>query len=583
MFNYIPSIHDSFNAKTLSTKSLCETFIVNDYFSKIAGHSHSILIGPRGSGKTTLLKMLQVEALEYWQSEQANDFRNTVSYCGVFIPTDRAWKYQYELLSKSTDEENLRGKLNSIFIFHVLEKLVSTIEFRANNFIEKKNKYLHVNISKEQESNLVRHLSDYWRISPKTLTLKSLSLEILSVKNKISESLLKNTESIIEIENSFHINQLVPILDISVKSINLLLDQHEQKWCFLFDELELAPEEIIQPLVDSIRGGPDNIIFKLSMSPYHGGITVTNSPYSPMPGQDHMIINLSNNKPEKAYDFAKKLCGQIFKKKGYENDVASYFEASKVFDRKSVFFELSKKDTSFDLFLKNNNIDLNLFESYKEADKLPTIRKIQFVALLRNHYLKTDKDGRLLRRSVRTPPDFYVGFENICKAMEYNPRMLIGMTNMFTDILGDDTQFISLSLQKEILEKTYRSYQSLLNTISVDYQGFNTLYEFIDFLAEFCAQYIKGDKFVPEPYGAFLFDKEPSEIAKKAIGYALNSGALISENIGVTYLDLLDMKGLKIRLSYMFAHHYGLLLNGQREIKFDSIFIPQSKHQLDLL
>ena len=52
-------------------------------------------------------------------------------------------------------------------------------------------------------------------------------------------------------------------------------------------------------------------------------------------------------------------------------------------------------------------------------------RKIKFIAYIRNYYIK--KDGH--RASRKQCPDYYAGFENLCKAMEYNPRMLIGLAN----------------------------------------------------------------------------------------------------------------------------------------------------------
>lgn len=583
MFNQMPSIHDSFNAKTLTTKALCESFIINDYFAKVAGKSHSILIGPRGSGKTTLMKMLQVEALEYWSGYQADAFRSAITYAGVFIPTDRVWKYQYEKLKEGCgDNENVK-KLNSIFIYHVLERFVSVVEFRTNSFIDKSNKFLHAALSKNQELELVKHLSDSWGVSPKTLTLKSLELELLSKKQRISNDIINKKSNEGQVPDNFHINQLVPILEFSVKTVNSFLNQKEQKWCFLFDELELAPEEVVQPLVSSIRGGPEDILFKLSMSPYHGGIKVTSSPYSPMVGQDHTIINLSNNKQESSISFAKKLCGQLFRKKGFLSDVDSYFEAPKKIDREKIFTELIKKDKSFSSYLDKNGINVKRLDSYKEVDKLPTIRKVQFVAQLRNYYLKSVFDGRSLLKSRRTPADVYVGFDNLCKAMEYNPRMLIGMTNMFLECLDEKNTSIKIADQITTLEKTYRSYQSLLNTISIDFPNFNTIYELIDFLAKKCADQIKGDRFEPEPDGTFYFDKEPPEKLKVAIGYALNAGALISENIGTTYIDILEMKELKFRLSFIFSHKYGLLMVAPREVKFDTIFNSQSKAQLGLI
>lgn len=584
MFNQVPSIHDSFNARTSTTKLLCENFIVNEYFTKIAGHNHSILIGPRGSGKTTLMKMLQVQSLELWEAPESAIYRSSIKYSGVFIPTDRLWKNQYDLIRKQgnfTKENNIY--LDSIFIYHVLEKIISTLEFRANKFIKKKNNFLSINIEKNCEYDLVRQFSETWGLLPKTFTLKSLELEILEKKNNLSNLITNKSPQTVSVPENFRINQLVEILNHAITGINSFVEEKGNKWCLLFDELELAPEELIKPLIDSIRGGPEDIIFKLSMSPYHGDIKITNSPYSPMAGQDHTIISLSDTSTASGLEFSKKLCSQILKKRGFDKEIDNYFDAPQKMNRKVTFNELSKKDNSFTSYLKSNSIEIEKIDSYTEEDKLPTIRKVQFVVFLRNYYIKSSSNGKVSLKSRKSPPASYAGFESLCKAMEFNPRMLIGMSNMFLDVLSQGKDKLSISDQIKILESTYRSYSSLLNTISIDLPGFDTIFNLIEHLAKKCSASIKGNKFIPEPQGTFIFKIDPPENLKRAIGYALNSGALISEDSKRTYNDIIEMKNLKCRLSFLFSHHFGLLMTSPREIEFESVLHSRSDSQLGLI
>lgn len=584
MSNHVPSIHDSFNARTLTTKALAECFILNDYFPQLAGQNHSIMIGPRGSGKTTLMKMLQVEALEFWNSPEAEDSREKINFSGVFVPTDRLWKKQYDKLKSEIENDHEKTNyLNSIFIYHVLERLISTLEFRVSKIIPKSNSYRKSNLSKNHESELVSELSESWGLQPKTLSLKSLEIEILRKKNELSNSVTNTSNFNVSVPTSFRLNQIVSILDLATKIINSYLNEKGEKWCFLFDELELAPENVIQPLIEALRGGPDDIIFKLSMSPYHGNINISGLPTSPMTGQDHVVINLSNSRPASGYDFSRKLCSQILKKNNLNDDIESYFEKPLKFEIKNTFIELSNKDSIFNQYLIDNKIIPEDLHLYTDKDKLPTVRKIQFVAYLRNHYVKKIESGKVKLSSKKRAPDYYAGFKNLCKAMEYNPRMLIGMTNMFVETLNSGKDKIQIHEQINILEKTLRSFRALLNTISVDIPKIETIDELISKIASHCETYIKGRKFYPEPYGSFKFNKEPPENLKKAIGLALNAGALIIEDANKSYVEIIEMKGLSCRLSFLFSHEHGLLMTTPRETNFESIFQDGKIEQLGLL
>ena len=84
MNKYVPSISESFNAKSTTTKELTNTFISNMYFESLSCPNNTILIGPRGSGKTTLMRMLEVESLELWDKDVANYFRENIGFSGVF-------------------------------------------------------------------------------------------------------------------------------------------------------------------------------------------------------------------------------------------------------------------------------------------------------------------------------------------------------------------------------------------------------------------------------------------------------------------------------------------------------------------
>ena len=562
------NIHESFNAKNLTIKKLCESFIINEHFHKLAGSDHSIMIGPRGSGKTTLMKMLQIEALSQWEAIEASNYRSKIAYSGVFIPTDRLWKKQYEnLTDKYHDNVKKLRALDSIFVFHVLERLSYVVEVRSNRL--NPSLFRGVLLSKNDEVSMVNELSAIWHVNPKINTLKSLNIEMASSKYRLSNYIIDDQEDKDYYNDLafFDIENMVGLLELSVKIINAYFQEGDAKWCFLFDELELAPESIVQPLIDRLRGGPENIIFKLSLSPYHSDIKITENSNSPMDKQDYTFINLSNVKDDVGQRFSKQLCQKIFDRYDFLGDIESFFSEPKKKNNKIVFEELVEKDPTFSEYLIQNKIDLSKFEEYKESNKLTLIRKIQFVAHLRNEFI--GKSFRLKGR--RRAVDYYSGFKKICKALEYNPRMLISITNLIAESFVADKKKPKISVNEQIsaLEEVYNSYVALLNTIPIDVDGYDTLYSLVDGLAKEISFYIKGDRFYPEPYGYFSFSEEPGDDLRKAVGYALNAGAfVIDDSDRGANANIGSLHGINFRLSYIFSHKYGLLMNKPRKIEF---------------
>lgn len=564
MIDKIPSIYESFNARTLTNRELCDSFIINEYFQELGSSNNTIMVGPRGSGKTTLMRMLQVETLNIWNAPPSKKIKELVTFSGVFIPTDRLWKSQFDRMKNVFSEnKKIEAIAVSIFIYHILEKLVATLNYRCKI---NGNEFRASSLSKLDESELVSELSTLWKVHPRIVSLRSLGITIAHKKKEISDFFTKDinactTPTIIE-------GEISTILESSISIINSFLDEDGEKWCFLFDELELAPEEIIQPLVNSMRGGPADIILKLSLSPYHRNLYVTGSSESSMKGQDLSLINLTGTSDKTGLEFSKKLCGNIFKRNGLNNPIEEYFLIPNEVQEKKIFEELSKKDRSFSNYLSKNKIVVDEMGDYVEKNKRPTIRKIKFVAYLRNYYLKEHR-----RASRKTQPESYAGFEKLCQAMEYNPRMLIGIMNKLIKKAGNDNK-ISISAQLKCLSETYESFKSLLCTIAIESERDNmhTINDLIETIAKRFQKEITGKDFIPEPKGTITFKKDENEGYVDAIGFALNAGALIiDKDMGNALFNKQDIKNARCRLSYLFSHQFGLLTSKGRIIELCDI------------
>src|SRR5262245_11325905 len=89
-----PSLYEAISAALLEPEDVARAFVLTSHYAPLAEPNNSILVGPRGSGKTTLLRMLQQRALEAWVGEGSTAFRNSISFTGVFVPSDLTWRSQ---------------------------------------------------------------------------------------------------------------------------------------------------------------------------------------------------------------------------------------------------------------------------------------------------------------------------------------------------------------------------------------------------------------------------------------------------------------------------------------------------------
>ncbi|ACJ27811.1 hypothetical protein swp_1008 [Shewanella piezotolerans WP3] len=569
MNNYIPSINESINAKTTSFRDLCSSFIVNEYYERLASSSNTILVGPRGSGKTTLMRMLEVRSLEHWEAEEAKLFRRKVSFSGVFIPTDRLWKRQYDNAKDKVKNHEDSLVLSSQFIYHILEQLVQSISFRTSRTLKLDHNFRHVELSKQDEVELVSCLAKQWHVKPHINSLKGLVISIALKKSEVSNyisdiSFKKSTSEAPKVVSA----DISEVLNTSITIINTYLNENGEKWAFLFDELELAPDEIIQPLIDCMRGGHQDIILKLALSPYHKGINITNSPESSMKNQDLSYIDLTDISEKEGLKFATSLCTKMLIGKGIFSDIESCFISPDEIAIDQVFHSLCQKDADFYQYLNSKGF-LGINYSDVEPTRRPQFRKVKFIAYLRD--LRRNNSGQ--KQARRRPADYYAGFENICKSTEFNPRMIIGIMNMFIPIIKDRNR-VTISEQISGLQSYFESFRSLLSTIAIDSSDgrINNIYDLVDKIAWFFNNEIYGDKFSSQPKGVIVLDRDTPRELGEAIGLALNAGALIStENSDSKGGDLTNESINSCRLSYLFSHHYGLLLTQQGPIDLSRI------------
>jgi len=560
MMNKSAFIYDSYNARVLTYKQLSDTFITNKSFLELAGQNNTVLIGPRGSGKTTLLKMLQIEALSLWEGEKAEEYRSKIKYTGVFVPTDMVWyKQQKKLLETNNNNAQVARYINDLFTLHTFECLLQALIFRTSGARD----YRRILLSYEKERELAKVLATQWKLSPDVYTLKSLFASLI-LKNQEMLSLVTNdifSDPVRINDNICSFTDISQSLSASIRQINNMISENDGCWCFLFDELELAPTQITSDLIDAMRGSNPNIIYKLSLSPYNENISNSITIRDAMESQDFSIIYLPDSQD---IDFAERLCEMVLEKKGLSLGVIEKFEN---IDYKKEITELAAKDNSFNRYLERKHISIENIENYTDRNKKPEIRKIRWSVLIRNYYF----NNNLSLRSIRRPADFYAGFLNICTALEYNPRMLIGtMNKLVQQYKRGKIDFYS---QINALQDASNGFNAILNTISVGSDDFYTVQDLIQKISTQIRQkYILGEVFHDEPKGVFFFKKEPDINIARALGDALNTGAIINvtDNKSSEF-NISKFVGKKFRVSFIFSPTFKLPLTKLSPIEYDKL------------
>lgn len=572
MTNKSAFIYDNYNARVLSYKQLSKTFIPNRSFFELAGQNNTVVIGPRGSGKTTLLKMLQIEALSLWEGEKADESRTNINYTGVFVPTDIIWyKQQKKLLETNKNAELVTKYINDLFILHTFECLLQALIYRVNS-----NKaYRHISLTYEEERDIVKALSSQWKLVPEVSSIKGLYAAVtLKSSNLLRLAADKDFSNASYLEgNICNFLDITQSLSASIKQINNMINENDGCWCFLFDELELAPTQITSDLINAMRGSNPSIIYKLSLSPYNENISSSITFRDAMESQDFSIVFLPDSQDT---EFAEKLCEKVFTKNNLSLDV---IEKSETTDYRKEFSELAKKDKSFSDYLTKKRISIERIIDYTDKDKRPEIRKIRWSVLIRNYYF----DDNLSLRSVRRPADFYAGFDNICNVLEYNPRLLIGTMNKLVQHYKNGK--IDFPSQINALKNASNAFHAILNTISVDSDNYNTLKDLIQKIStQICQKYILGKKFYDEPKGVFYFKQEPKKEIATAFGDALNTGAIISINDkNTSEFNISKFVGKKFRISYIFSPVNKLPLTKLASIEFYQLVSGEIISEVDEL
>jgi hypothetical protein len=425
----------SFNAKYLPPEDVAATFIPPPQWDTMIQNGHALLVGPRGAGKTSIFKMLTSRGITSWKHARAEQDRNAMSFVGVFVTTDRTWSEQVSAIGEGLTDQDQTAFGIATFSAHVLHSLAEA----AADRIHREDQFHPAAIDAATEASMASQVAEEWGLTRRpVVTLRGLQHALTDRIAQIAD--LAETESLLEPDGrGQRLAERLPALNFDKAALQLIdrfnaaAGESDRLWCFLFDELELAPPAVVTQLTRGLRGGDHRLLFKLSLAPYTDSASQLRAVLSAQQAHDYQVEQLTYPHKKDPLEFCRALLAQKLglsledledvehqevKALGRSQSAADPHElgsdetAYKADSaRVETLRELAQADATFADWLQRKEIDLDRLEELKPDQRAATVRKIATIATLRHAYRTTDevfaRTGR--RRRPRKTYSMFAG------------------------------------------------------------------------------------------------------------------------------------------------------------------------------
>lgn len=539
---------ETFNAKKLGPRELASTFVVPAAFSLIAGADNTYIIGPRGSGKTTLLRMLQGESLMAWHGGQSERLREQINYASIFLPADELWASQVSSSDKIT-----------AFTAQLLYSLVETMLYRSSPKDSFGNpSHLYVDVSHDQEVSICRQCADTWGLQgavPSFLgLLESLDKELMSLATASGR------------EHRLGQGDGLNLVGFGVRAFNRAVGQPHQKWALLLDEMELAPPEIHKSVIRFVRGGSQELILKVSTSPFDRYMNAYGVGGGPIPGHDFQTVYLAGQDRAEIAQFTRGLWKESLRSRGHPNmpmgavlGMSSIAQGGPVqtparrSDQLIVLKRMRTKDDGFRAWLTQRKIDLDDFEQMSYEMRSSTIRKIYPLLIFRDAVLNF-REGRPVRRSRKKHLEPFTGAQAVTTMLEGNPRWI---KTAFAEMLNSydaSTRTVSRGFQYTALVNLASRFESLLRVLPRREAAPSavSVTELVDNISQYMSRR-NTEQFSSDPQNCFTVDTNTAPSITEALVLGLYAGAFVHVRDRASAAVLSDFSNQRFRLAYLLA------------------------------
>jgi hypothetical protein len=460
-----------------------------------------------------------------------------------------------------------------------------------------------VQLPQEKETSLSRQFAELLKLSPALPTLLSIKQ---SLRIRLSQIRVLANQGSLDNQSSFavklmHLEYLhLDFLDVSATLTTFFNDYiHEAgaKWALLFDELETAPDWIVEQLFAALRVDT-KVILKLAISPVsptahqalvsHDGAAET---------QDYRQVKLWYSDRVNARSFCEAVWKSLTRKAGItvssrEALGASAFEPAAPGDVRHknpyapgeywarTFASLSNKDRSFAAFLKQKNIFLEDLGRANQQTKDTVLRRAAPIAAVRDFYLHEDRLGNVLPRRRKTSV-LFAGAESIFAISEGNPRWLIGLlTPLISYMVREKQRRVPPEVQAEEIDNAADRLLALLRTIPVptspDKFDAIGLHHIVERIGTKLHEELVNNNFTLDPKLSVTIDIQTPASTVELLSAGLNRGAVMLVSAAAAGAVVKDTSGATLRLSYLLAARFGLPLRKGKSTNLSHLLRPQT-------
>jgi len=572
----------------MPVKQVVDSFVEHEAFAKLRKPVNTLLSGPRGSGKTTLMKMLQPIALELWHAKDAPAVSEEIPYTGVFIATDRTWKQQLEphIRKGNPFAPELRAVANGAFAMHVLREIILSMQYQLSPPGRGPVRRSRAAWGTQEHDRFAMNVARVVKLEHFEPSLDGL-VDALTIR--LAE--LRSVQTAIRDGRSFPLPpwviqvEALAVAEAVIQMFNRATGQQDHQWALLFDEMELAPTDITTSLLDAMRGQPQNILLKLSLSPVQPELSVLHFPQSGVHGQDFELIQLNYAHQRESLKFGQDLLMSEIGRRSlpYESKVSilgkslfsSIDEGAGGQDRDDIssrrnnpyartsslwkrFYSLAQTDESFRNWLMINEVDLNGLDGLSATARAAKLRKVRNLVVVRQHY----RSAASTRRS-RKSYELYTGADTILAFCDGNARLL---TALIGQLLGNKAVIerghtLSASLQGLAVDSIIKRFFALVYaaaSVQLPSGGEATLADLIHRIGDALAYGVVEATFRDNVPLSFTVDRRISPSVIRLLQSGLNVGAFIHIPKRPDYHVPLDLQGEQFRLTWVLAPYFGL-------------------------
>lgn len=613
-------VSSPFNARNASPKEIASSFVVPDYFEQATRFQNLVLVGPRGIGKTTLMKVLTASGLMHLHDR--SDLKDglaklDLSYVPVYIPAESIWKGTAQLILDGTQNQVERDfLLNGLFVDHCLHQLVCSLEDASQSRsprLQQLNAPWSMSLTPTQEALVSENCSDLWKLDQVKYSFLGLKLALIQRANAFRSVL--SSISGPSLPGAVSEMDRLPRLDLllMLKGFFDVIDAiaGPTRWSISFDEMEIAPRQVLQQLYENLRSFDQRAVLKFSLFPFMDFYQVeerlATMGTGPVDGQDYHSIVLTSRFANSDHAFSKRIFQQECLERGVEYGAfIAYLNKSTAIHRDSreltstgfernvdkiLSYSVQAGDRKFFEFMKENGLGTEeAIRSLKgENKRAQLVRKVAPIAEVRSYYFSRNREKldseQKFRRSSAKGYGYYHGFDQLLSLTEGNPRAIkYFMNELIPSYLKGE---ISAVAQNRIIPRNVDRFRALIaaHTFASGSRTSTALATLfvIDALGNSLADNLLSEEFQPQPPLSFVIKSLAPDL-RDAIILGINSGGLIADQRGDGKQLLFDLEGCRIRVSHRLAPYFKLpTITGQSRNLSHLPPVGESGRQPDLL